>query len=101
MNKIGCSRLTAPSSDKTDITMQIHDIQTEFTPICGFSIKSEVGKAPTLINPSNATNFIFDNENIIESWMSDNNDKSEKFIKQFVTCYNFIASLTFKPKLKI
>lgn len=44
---------------------------------------------------------IFDNENIIESWMSDNNDKSEKFIKQFVTCYNFIASLTFKPKLKI
>ena len=60
MSEIGCHRLAAPANDKTDIKMQLHDIQTGYQPICGFSIKSEVGKAPTLINPSNATNFIFE-----------------------------------------
>ncbi|MEG1299694.1 MAG: HpaII family restriction endonuclease [Erysipelotrichaceae bacterium] len=71
MNQIGCKRLAAPSSDKTDITMQIHDIQTGFEPVCGFSIKSEVGSAPTLINATGATNFIYKvkglNEEQIES----------------------------------
>lgn len=71
MNQIGCKRLAAPSCDKTDITMQIHDIQTGFTPICGFSIKSEVGNAPTLINATGATNFIYEinglNDEQIES----------------------------------
>jgi len=56
---LGCHRLAAPSSDKTDISMQLHDIQTGYNSICGFSIKSEVGNAPTLINASKATNFVF------------------------------------------
>lgn len=60
MGEIGCARLAAPSSDKIDITMQIHDIQTGFAPICGFSIKSEVGNPPTLINATGATNFIYE-----------------------------------------
>lgn len=60
MDKIYCNKLTSPSSDKTDITMQIHDIQTGYSPICGFSIKSEVGNAPTLINASGSTNFIYE-----------------------------------------
>ncbi|WP_317856056.1 HpaII family restriction endonuclease [Chakrabartyella piscis] len=60
MKEIGCTRLAAPSSDKTDITMQIHDIQTGFAPVCGFSIKSEVGNPPTLINATGATNFIYE-----------------------------------------
>lgn len=59
MGEIGCTRLAAPSTDKTDITMQIHDIQTGYAPICGFSIKSEVGNPPTLINATGATNFIY------------------------------------------
>ena len=41
MQNISCSRLSAPSTDKTDITMQIHDVHTGFEPICGFSIKSD------------------------------------------------------------
>lgn len=60
MKDIYCRKLAAPSIDKTDITMQIHDIQTGYTPVCGFSIKSELGSAPTLINASKATNFIFE-----------------------------------------
>ena len=60
MHEIYCEKLAAPSTDKTDITMQIHDIQTGYAPICGFSIKSEIGNAPTLINATGATNFIFE-----------------------------------------
>jgi len=60
LNGIGCHKLKAPSKDKTDITMQIHDIQTGYEPICGFSIKSEVGSPPTLLNASGATNFRFE-----------------------------------------
>ena len=60
MNKLACSKIAAPSTDKTDITMQIHDIHTGYAPICGFSIKSELGSPPTLLNASRATNFVFE-----------------------------------------
>ncbi len=60
MNKIYCTRLAAPSSDKTDIMMQIHDIQTGYQPVCGFSIKSKLGGASTLVNASRATNFVYE-----------------------------------------
>ena len=59
LSSIGCHRLAAPSADKTDITMQLHDVQTGYNSICGFSIKSEVGSPPTLINASKSTNFIY------------------------------------------
>ena len=64
MKEIGCERLAAPSSDKTDISMQIYDINTGYSPICGFSIKSEIGNAPTLINATGATNFIYEVEGL-------------------------------------
>lgn len=60
MEQIYCSKIKAPSEDKSDITLQIHDIQTGYQPICGFSIKSELGNPPTLINASGATNFIYE-----------------------------------------
>ncbi len=59
MQKIYAHRLAAPSTDKTDITMQIHDIHTGYDPIIGFSIKSELGKSPTLLNASKSTNFTY------------------------------------------
>ena len=64
LKEIGCGRLAAPSSDKTDITMQIHDINTGYSPVCGFSIKSEIGNAPTLINATGATNFVYEIEGL-------------------------------------
>lgn len=60
MKQLCCTRIAAPSTDKTDIVMQIHDIHTGIDPICGFSIKSELGSAPTLLNASGATNFVFE-----------------------------------------
>lgn len=45
---------------KADIVIQIQDIQNGTEPIVGFSIKSFIGSKPTLFNPSNATNFIYE-----------------------------------------
>lgn len=56
---IKVSKLKAPSSDTTDISMQIEDIHTNYIRDVGFSIKSEVGNAPTLLNAGQTTNFIY------------------------------------------
>lgn len=59
MNEIGCSKLKAPSKDKADIHIIIHDLRTNMTPLLGFSIKSQLGSASTLLNASNATNVTY------------------------------------------
>ena len=58
-NSINCTKLKANSSKKQDITIKIHDINTGFSPICGFSIKSYIGSNPTLVNAGTNTNFIY------------------------------------------
>lgn len=58
-NGIKVTKLKAPSSDTTDISMQIQDIHTNYVRDVGFSIKSEVGNAPTLLNAGQTTNFIY------------------------------------------
>lgn len=57
MAKIGCSKLKAPSKDKADIHIVIHDLRTNMTPMLGFSIKSQLGSASTLLNATEATNI--------------------------------------------
>lgn len=69
MGEMHIDKISAPSSDKTDITMQIHDIHTGYDPICGFSIKSELGNPPTLLNASGATNFVFEINGITDEDM--------------------------------
>jgi type II restriction enzyme len=57
MSVIHCNSLKAPSSAKTDITLVIHDIKTNQTPHLGFSIKSQLGNASTLLNAGKTTNL--------------------------------------------
>lgn len=59
MDSILVHSLKAPSSDKTDIILQVKDIHTGLDPVCGWSIKSELGSAPTLVNAGKTTNFVF------------------------------------------
>lgn len=59
MDKIGCTRLKAPSSDKADIHIVIHDLRTNMTPLLGFSIKSKLGGDSTLLNATKATNITY------------------------------------------
>lgn len=57
MSGISCESLKAKSSSKTDIKIMIHDQRTGQQPILGFSIKSQLGKASTLLNAGKSTNF--------------------------------------------
>ena len=69
MNRIGCTKLKAPSQDKADIHIVIHDIRTNMKPLLGFSIKSKLGSDSTLLNATKATNITYE---IIGGEMSDN-----------------------------
>lgn len=57
MNEIGCRNLKAPSGSKADIHIVIHDMRTGMTPLLGFSIKSQLGSASTLLNAGHTTNI--------------------------------------------
>lgn len=59
MNRIGCTKLKAPSKDKADIHIVIHDLRTNMTPLLGFSIKSQLGSASTLLNAGVPTNILY------------------------------------------
>jgi type II restriction enzyme len=52
--------LTASSSEKADIKVVVHDLNTGMQPQLGFSIKSMLGGNSTLFNPGNTTNFIYE-----------------------------------------
>lgn len=60
LNEVYLDRLAAPSSDITDIKMELHDTHTGIDQTMGFSIKSYIGGAPTLLNASGATNFVYE-----------------------------------------
>jgi type II restriction enzyme len=57
--KIKCYAQKLPNgdTDKSDMYIVIHDAVTGQTPKLGFSIKSELGNPPTLLNASPLTNF--------------------------------------------
>ncbi len=64
MKSIKCNAIKANPQEKRDITIVVHDLRTGFTPTLGFSIKSQLGGASTLLNASQSTNFIYKIEGI-------------------------------------
>ncbi len=60
LEKIDVKSLTAQNSDKSDINIIVHDLNTGLQPKLGFSIKSMLGGSSTLFNPGNTTNFIYE-----------------------------------------
>lgn len=63
INSFNSHSLKAKSSVKSDIRIVIHDQRTGTNPELGFSIKSQLGGASTLLNAGKTTNFIFKIEN--------------------------------------
>jgi len=59
INSFNCISLKAKSSVKSDIRVVIHDQRTSTTPELGFSIKSQLGGASTLLNAGKTTNLIY------------------------------------------
>lgn len=71
MGIIQCAKVKADSSDKSDISLILHDCKTYRNEIFGFSIKSKLGHPSTLLNSGKTTNFVYEIEG----------DLSEKQIK--------------------
>ena len=64
LQQLGFTQLKNPvplgqKSIKRDISIKIQDPNTGVTPRLGFRVKSELGRAPTLLNASGATNVVF------------------------------------------
>lgn len=64
INSFDSRSLKAKSSVKSDIRIVIHDQRTGTNPELGFSIKSQLGGASTLLNAGKTTNFIFKINNL-------------------------------------
>lgn len=65
INSYNSHSLKASSSLKSDIRIVIHDQRTGTNPELGFSIKSQLGGASTLLNAGRTTNFIYKINNLI------------------------------------
>lgn len=59
INSFGSKSIKAKSTVKSDIRIVIHDPRTGTDPELGFSIKSQLGSAATLLNAGKTTNFIY------------------------------------------
>lgn len=59
LQSISVNSLTA-KTDKADIRVVVHDLNTGLQPTLGFSIKSMLGGKSTLFNPGQTTNFIYE-----------------------------------------
>lgn len=76
--------LKAKSTDKADIRIKIHDINTGYETVQGFSIKSRLGSPSTLVNAGKTTNFVFEvTGNIDDAVVQEFNTCSKKFKDRF------------------
>lgn len=84
LSHVGVETLKAKSSDKSDIRIKIHDINTGYESLQGFSIKSRLGSPSTLINAGKTTNFIFEvTGDVSDAVMNEFNTCSKLFRDRF------------------
>lgn len=83
MELIDCHTVKAKSSDKADIRIVIHNLQTGSKPELGYSIKSKLGADSTLINSNkDGTNFIYKIQGISSEQVIEFNS-FDRFKKKF------------------
>ena len=84
LEQLNIGVLKAKSTDKADIRIKIHDINTGYETVQGFSIKSRLGSPSTLVNAGKTTNFVFEViGNINDDVMNGFNTCSKKFKDRF------------------
>lgn len=91
------TKLKAPTTDKSDISIQIHDVTTGYRNVVGFSIKSDLGAPPTLLNAGKTTNFIYEVNGITVSDINEINaiKTKTKLIDRMAAIANKGGTLTF------
>lgn len=78
------SKIKASSLDKADMTLQIHDIHTGFNPVVGFSVKSDVGSPPTLLNAGKNTRIVYEITGITDADVEEINSIDKNKCKEYM-----------------
>jgi hypothetical protein len=109
ITRIFVSKLKAPSTDKSDIVLKLHDPHTGVESIVGYSIKSGLGSPTTLLNASQATNFVFAVEGMDLSQVDKineikTNNKVKDRMREIISCggnlrFKNMESKTFSDNL--
>ena len=93
LSELGIGTLKARSLDKADIRIKVHDINTGFDAIQGFSIKSRLGSPSTLVNAGKTTNFTYEitgpvNDNVMSTFNNCSTLFKSKFhyLRDYVNC---------------
>lgn len=97
LNSLYLNRLAAPSSEIADIQMTVHDTNTSRDQDMGFSIKSYLGGAPTLLNASTATNLIYEVRGLTDAQMGVVNaiNSNRKIIERIEQIISFGGSFEY------
>lgn len=98
LNSIYLKRLAAPSTEVTDIKVEVRDTNTARNQEMGFSIKSYLGGAPTLLNASGATNFVYEVIGLTQTQKDQVNaiNTRSKIIDRIAQIETFGGSLEFR-----
>ncbi len=78
LNQIGIDKFKGSSRKKEDIKMEIFDKSINHGEVLNFSIKSEIGNPPTILNASKSTNFLFRIEGISDEEVDRLNSINDK-----------------------
>ena len=84
MNNLHLTKVKAASTEKKDMTMQIHDINTGYESIVGFSVKSDIGNPPTLLNAGKNTRFVYEVCGIDDTEMNKINAVDKPGVKKYM-----------------
>lgn len=93
--EVYANKIKADSLDKSDITIVIHDSRTGIRPRLGFSIKSELGSAPTLLNSGKTTNFIYKLTSAISSSDIERINNTKSISEKLIIIHKLGSSLQF------
>lgn len=104
LNDIGIINFKGSSTKKEDIKMEIFDEVLDKSDILTFSIKSELGSKPTILNASHLTNFTFEVEGMsndeFEYLNSINKEYNNKWLKiKFNKIFEWTSTGKYKTKL--
>lgn len=84
MKQMHITKVKASSGKKVDLTMQIHDINTGYSPIVGFSIKSQIGNPSTLLNAGKNTRFTYEIFGIDDNDMEEINAINKSIVREYI-----------------
>ena len=109
LNSLSIGTIKAKSTDKADIRIKIHDINTGYEAIQGFSIKSRLGSPSTLVNAGKSTNFIFEvvgnvNDETMVSFNSCSKFKDKFNVLRLNNCdiaFESMENKTFESNLRL